>query len=145
MTIKRITTLLVCAITVLIVGPASLAQSRSNQQTRKVESKDATKWEHCAITASYAMQQRDKPPVGLAVICFFQESGCREVTIRAEGESRGFPPNELYTIARKKALSRAIAQLGSDGWELVGEMQYPKQFDTDEKDLRALYFKRRVQ
>jgi hypothetical protein len=144
MTIKRMTILLFCAIAILILKPASIAQSVSNQQAKRVESKEVTRWEHCAITAFYAMGQKDKPPLGLVIICFFQESGCREVTIRAEGESRGFPPNELYRIGQKKALSRAIAQLGNDGWELVGEMPYPKQFDTDEKDQTALYFKRRV-
>ena len=145
MTRKQMTTLLMCAMTVLTLNSASIAQSRSKQRAKEINAKEVIKWEHCAITAFYTMQQGDKAPVGIVRICFFQETGCREETIRAEGERMGFPPNELHEIARKKALSKAIAQLGKDGWELVGEMPYPKQFDTDEKDQTALYFKRPVQ
>ena len=134
-----------CGLAILFINPISLAQSNSNQKTKQTENKVVIKWEHCAITDFYGTGQDNKPPIGIAVICFFQESGCREVTIRVEGETRGFPPTELYEIARKKALSKAIAQLGKDGWELVGEMTYPRRFGTDEKDRTALYFKRQVE
>jgi hypothetical protein len=110
-------------------------QQAQAQQTGK------QKWDYCAIVDSYGMSDATAA-VGYAKIGYFEESGYREDTIKVQGESTVFQRTEIYEKARQKGLAVAIAQLGSQGWELVGESPFAKRFQSDEKDLSVLYFKR---
>jgi hypothetical protein len=101
------------------------------------------KWEYCAIVDSYGMDDTNKKPaLGYVKIGYFEESGYREETIKVQGDVTGIQPGEVYEKARQKGLGVSIAQLGSQGWEMVGESPFAKRFQSDEKDRTVLYFKR---
>lgn len=116
------------------------------------QSKPATlKWEHCAITEFYATESLGKA-MGFAKISYFDPAGYREQWLKAEGEAIGLNNRNdpgIYQGARQEALASAIAQLGSQGWELVGEGRYARTVSVQiadnlhtERDDTALYFKR---
>lgn len=136
-----LTGVLICFITVQVALQQASAQS-----------KPATlKWEHCAITEFYATESLGKA-VGFAKISYFDPAGYREQWLKAEGEAIGLNNRNdpgIYQGARQEALSSAITQLGSQGWELVGEGRYARTVSVQladnlhtQRDDTALYFKR---
>lgn len=113
------------------------------QQTSVGSNASKQQWEYCAIVDSYGMDDANrKPAVGYVKIGYFEESGYREETIKVQGEVSGIQPGEVYEKARQKALAVAIAQLGSKGWEMVGELPFTKRYSSDERERTGLYFKR---
>jgi hypothetical protein len=119
------------------------AQPAQAQQTPLGNNASKPKWEYCAIVDSVGMDDANrKPAAGFVKVGYFEETGYREETIKAPGEVAGIQPSEVYEKARQKALAMAIARLGSQGWELVGELPFGKRFGSDEKERPSLYFKR---
>ena len=80
--------------------------------------------------------------VGYATIVYFDRSGYREENVKMPGEKVGTPINGEYQRAQKKALAMTIAQLGSQGWEMVGQLPYNGYFRSGVEEPTALYFKR---
>ncbi len=138
----------------LMLNPASSLEQASAQKSRTQEPQ---KWEYCAVTNAYIAMTGESADkyAGRASICYFQLSGCRREEIRFELiyadflKEAGANPNPNYNRyaagvrAAESALSKAIAQLGEDGWEMVGET--PIDFvNNAESNMRnkAIYFKR---
>ena len=85
---------------------------------------DTRKWEYCAITRA---SQSPSIARGVYAISYFRPAGVQVVSVDESASERG-------------ALPKAIARLGEDGWELVGEG--PLEFRANIGG-EALYFKRR--
>lgn len=135
----------------------NVAPSLEQAAAQKSRAEGHQKWEYCAVTNAYLSvtgESADKY-VGRASICYFQLTGCRREEIRFEFlyedflKEAGGKPNPSYNRyaagvrAAESALSKAIAQLGEDGWEMVGET--PIDFvNNAESNMRnkAIYFKR---
>ena len=80
------------------------------------------KWEYCSLTkAAYPGSTRG----GLYWISYFRDAGVQVVEIEEQDTERGGP-------------SKAIAKLGEEGWEMVG--QGP--LEIRQGGLNAIYFKR---
>jgi hypothetical protein len=127
----------------LSLGGFLKVQQAQAQQSLAGNNSSKQKWEYCAIVDSYGMDDTNgKPAIGHVKVGYFEETGYREDTIKVQGEVAGVHRNEVYERARQKALAMAIAQLGSHGWELVGESPFAKRFQSDEKDRIVLHFKR---
>ena len=119
------------------------AQQVQAQQTPIGSNANKHKWEYCAIVDSYGTDDTNrKPAEGVVKIGYFEELGYREDTIKVQGEVTGIQRGEVYEKARQKALAVAIAQLGSQGWEMVGELPFTKRYSSDERERTGLYFKR---
>jgi len=129
---------------VTLLGQAVSAQQVSRRQ----------RWEYCAIiNSSFTnfLSPGDATAIGVASICYFQNTGCRMEQVKFDlnlaqfRKTLGPNENESYVsyAAREKvtqgALSRAITKLGDDGWEMIGQSV---KF-ADETNPRAIYFKRR--
>lgn len=85
---------------------------------------DARRWEYCAITRA---GQAPSIRRSAYAVTYFQPGGVRVVDVDESFSDRA-------------ALPRAIAKLGEEGWELVGEG--PLEFKLGAGG-EALYFKRR--
>ena len=79
------------------------------------------KWDYCSLTRAATGPTRG----GLYWISYFSDSGVRVVEVEEQATERGGP-------------AKAIAQLGADGWEMVG--QGP--LEIRQGGLNAIYFKR---
>ncbi len=121
-------------------------------QTSAQQKNSAQKWEYCAITRFYATESYSKA-LGFAQISYLEQSGYRETWIKYEGETvSNINHNQaeiVYQLARERALSDAIAQLGSQGWEMIGEAHFAKLTSVPDgnggmtsKYDKAIYFKR---
>jgi hypothetical protein len=116
----------------VIVGRAipinltSTSSVRANQGDRS----SVQKWEYCAITDAFAEGDNFNRR-GKAVIRYFGFGGMREQIVE-------FVPSigDKNIDLRDEALSRALARLGAERWELVS-----KESDTDGK-FKPFYFKR---
>ncbi|MDX6382721.1 MAG: hypothetical protein QOK48_294 [Blastocatellia bacterium] len=110
------------------------------------------KWEYCAITSYYSTftsppSQSDAKVRAVASICYFEFGGCRREEFKVELDLTEFRKSlEIVTLtaaqekATEGALARAVAKLGDDGWEMVGEAVFT--FGA-ERNNQAIYFKRR--
>jgi hypothetical protein len=79
------------------------------------------RWEYASLTRAVAGPARG----GLYWISYFSERGVRVVEVEEQATEGGGP-------------ARAIAQLGAEGWEMVG--QGP--LEIRQGGLNAIYFKR---
>ena len=135
-----------CSAGIMFLPQQASAQQRRNKTQR---------WDYSAILgAGRTMPPESKDKyVGVATICYFQTSGCRKEEVVFELTYADFlkdadaKQNESYNRiyaaparATESALSKAIAKLGNDGWEMVGEGR--TEFSND-NNVRAIYFKRR--
>ena len=96
------------------------------------------KWEYCAITSSGSMNENELA-VGIATIVYFDTSGSREENVKIQGNRVA---DGEYQRAQKRALAMTIGQLGSQGWEMVGQLPYNGYFRSGVEEPTALYFKR---
>ena len=95
----------------LLATPAMAHQNNAGQQ-----------WEYCTLTkASYAGSNRG----GLYWISYFRDSGVQVAEVEDPALEKNGP-------------TKAIAKLGAEGWEMVG--QGP--LEIRQGTLNALYFKR---
>lgn len=96
----------------LLVTPSARAQQDSPGQ----------KWEYCTVTkAAYVGSNRG----GVYWISYFRDTGVQVVEVEDAALEKNGP-------------SKAIAKLGAEGWEMVG--QGP--LEIRQGTLNALYFKR---
>ena len=142
-----------------LISPASSAQKISRAQ-----------WEYVAITAVYALgpaTEKIERIYGMTEICYAQSNGCKRQEVRQELDygaflqERGLPENpqsrrRASIAASEMAFQKTLAQLGSDGWEIVGAPDLKFEFvPVDDyykyenksllftrEDTRAVYFKR---
>lgn len=114
--------------------PAWFNVAAQRPAEKKVVAEDA-RWNYCMINDMNVYGQDDKS-VATASICYLQASGCRKAVVEATVEKGSFEE------ARANALAKAVAQLGAEGWELIGEgTQFGLRSDTG--DPKAIYFRRR--
>jgi len=123
---KRYTLLLVLMIVGFLSGVITyhLITSRPAQAQPADESKKAgpQRWEYCALTkAAYVGSIRG----GLYWISYFRDAGVEVVEVED-------------TALEGNGPARAIARLGAEGWELVGEGP----LEIRVHGVRALYFRR---
>jgi hypothetical protein len=126
----------VAALAVSLILTGFLYSQRIEAHQGSASSAGNQKWEYCALTNSYGTKEINA--VGLAFITYFEESGFRTEQIKIEGEMLGTQPHIAYRQAEMKAFSAAVMRLGSQGWELIGELPFPPVSDSN----KALYFKR---
>ncbi|HWS99621.1 MAG TPA: hypothetical protein VN256_05050 [Pyrinomonadaceae bacterium] len=85
----------------------------------------AERWEYCTVSkAGYTASNRG----GTYWISYFRDTGVDIVEVE-----------ERASEQQGAAVVKAIARLGSDGWEMVGQADLPVKTGR----LEALYFKRR--
>jgi len=141
-------------------------------QTSSAQKAAAIQWEYATIVGAYSFnptKDRTNKIPGIAVICYLQTSGCRltevkyEIDYNAYIQDRQLPlveSNQVRTNAGIRAseiaFQKALAQLGSEGWEIVSEPQIDFEFIDYEnylkfedrsvflnrKNTKAVYFKR---
>ena len=116
-------------------------QSAQAQRTSATDNSAKQKWEYCAIINSGNMNENELA-VGYATIVYFDRSGSREENVKIQGERVGTPITNEYQRAKQKALAITIAQLGGQGWEMVGQLPYNGYFRSGVEEPTALYFKR---
>lgn len=140
------------------------APPSSAQKTARVQ------WEYAAIKAVYALGspgEKIERIYGMTEICYLQPSGCKRQEIKYELDYGGFLQERGLTeiaasrrqasfAASEIAFQKTVAQLGSDGWELIGEpdvkfevVSVDDYYRSENKsllfareDTKAVYFKR---
>lgn len=111
-------------------------------QTSSAQRAVRAQWEYATVVAAYSFnpaQDKLNKITGLTEICYLQMNGCRRQEIkyeldyglylqeRALGESL-IARRAANVKAAEIALQKTLAQLGSDGWELVGEPNLEYEF-----------------
>jgi hypothetical protein len=119
-------------------------------------------WEHCAITYASApvpSVERIEKFTGIAEICMFQSTGCKRDDVKIDLDYGSFlqeigsqenlnSRQQASKRAREMAFAAAIAKLGNDGWEIVGDSI--QNFDVSQSEnyyieKKSVYFKRQKQ
>lgn len=101
-------------------GLTRAAQSQTASESRRA---DGPRWEYCAVSkAQYAGSSRG----GVYWISYFREAGVQVVEVEESASDRN-------------GMTRAIARLGEEGWEMVGPGQLDIRTGTS---VNAIYFKR---
>ena len=93
----------------------------AQQETRRT---DVRQWEYCAVTRAAFGPSIKRSTY---TITYFRPSGVQIVDVDE-------------SVIERNALPKAIARLGEDGWEMVGDG--PVEFRAG-PSIDALYFKRR--
>lgn len=131
-----------------------------------------TQWEYATIVAAYSFQptrERTNKITGIAEICYLQATGCRLAEIKHELDYTAYLQERALPVvdsantrnaagirASEIAFQKALVQMGSEGWELIGEPQMNFEFVDYENYLKfedksvffnrtntkAVYFKR---
>ena len=105
-----------------ITGKFSVITPTQAQPTGAQKTYAGPKWEYCSLTkAAYVVSNSG----GLYWISYFRDSGVHVVEVED-------------TALEKNGPAKAIARLGEEGWEMIG--QGP--LDIRQGELKALYFKR---
>ena len=98
-----------------------------NAQTKNadnVDTKTHARWEYCAVSrAGYTGSTRG----GTYWVSYFKEAGVEIVEIE-----------EKVSEQQGASIARAMAKLGEEGWEMVGQAELPLKTGRFE----AIYFKR---
>src|SRR6185295_14515789 len=102
-------------------------QSAQAQRTSVTDSTRKEKWEYCAIIYSGGTKEGNFA-AGVVTIAYFDTSGIREDKVKIQGELVGEPLTNEYKNAQQKALAMTIAQLGTQGWEMIGQLPYNGSF-----------------
>jgi hypothetical protein len=139
--------------------PAGSAQKQARLQ-----------WEYAAITSAYSFspyKDRVNKINGMAEICYLQANGCRRMEVKHEldygtylqerAEQESFQARKDASVkASEIAFHKAVAQLGSEGWEIVTEPKLEFEFVNvddynkfedksvlfERTSTKAVYFKR---
>lgn len=109
----------------LYAGALDSAAGKGDESSEAGAAPAVERWEYCAVSkAGYAVSNRG----GTYWISYFRDAGVEilEVEERAS-EQQG------------AAVVKAIARLGNEGWEMVGQAELPVKTGR----LDAIYFKRR--
>jgi len=159
--------LLVALGIVAVVGGviAYLSTAKSEAQRNA-----GVRFEYAVINGNYLPYPADNPSVvsSAANICYLQASGCQNEEVRAEVNLSKFAQDErlenssgLRQLAQARAVqssfSRAIAKLGSEGWEIISapEIEFdlyytnpqgiPSVKEGSKTERRHVWFKRERQ
>lgn len=104
------------------------AASVANAETsfaRKSDARTGARWEYCAVSrAAYTGSARGGTTYWVS---YFKDAGVEIVEIE-----------EKVSEQQGAAISRAIAKLGDEGWEMVGSSELPVRTGR----VEAIYFKR---
>ena len=95
---------------------------------RPAQAQSGQQWEYCAVSSSALLSVAGGRRLGTVWIIYFNESGEKVETLRENATERN-------------GMAKAIAKLGSGGWELVGGAKLDVPVPAGEP-LDALYFKR---
>ena len=117
--------LLGLALAACFAGGAALRGGESRAQSSASESRrwDGPRWEYCALSkANYTGSSRG----GIYWISYFREAGVQVVEVEESASDRN-------------GMTKAIARLGEEGWEMVGQGSLDVRSGTA---VNALYFKR---
>jgi hypothetical protein len=141
-------------ITGLLVAGMFCSQQSSAQKLPRIK---AQRWEYCAIIGAHSdlFGIKTEKHTGVATICYFRSSGCHREQVSFEltyadflkeaNPKQGESYNRNYAFpakATEAALSKAIARLGDDGWEMIGENRIDFSSPVDAIN-KAIFFKRR--
>lgn len=144
---------------------AYFATSKSEAQRNT-----AGRFEYAVINGNYLPYPADNPSVVSSAtnICYLQAAGCQNEEVRSEVNMSKFAQDErmenssgLRRLAQERAVqssfSRAIAKLGSEGWEMISapdvefDLYYtnpqgiPSVKEASRTERRHIWFKRERQ
>ncbi len=98
------------------------------------QKKYVSQWEYSAITFTTIPYNLENPPVitAIANVCYLQTTGCQNEEVKAELiyskflqdfrlENSNYSKTLALSRARESAFSKAVAKLGLEGWEVVGQ------------------------
>ena len=99
-----------------IILALALALPALSQQTPV----EAEKWEYCMVSAAYAnlVSPGQKEVEATIAVCYAESAGCRKRTFVARAPASGSDPT-TYSLALTDVTAKALADLGTEGWELV--------------------------
>jgi hypothetical protein len=120
---------------VLVVGVAAMAVRSSS--SAQAQATGARRWEYCAITSiSYRFHsEADRKYEPFAEITYYGTAGSRSEELVGE------PVDDVNAVnAVRDAAGKAIAKLGADGWEVVGNENFNLAFNPE--TVKGLLFKR---
>ena len=154
---KKLDSMLMIRVVVLtafcfIVGLTERVPAQNVQTSSKASVAKTQRWEYCAVTIPYPSSRFDSEVhVAAASITYFTPSGHRREDVRSEISDAEIKKdlvdknniNYVRSMANQRAaddaLAKAIAKLGDDGWEMVGES--PIRYGSERNEI-GLYFKR---
>jgi hypothetical protein len=119
---------------VLVLGCGAGALWRRN--SAQAQATGAHRWEYCAVTGitrKFGSHQIEL----IAVITYFGTTGGRTEKVYSGGVD-GHPSSEGIQAPTLKAM----AELGADGWEVVGSETFNLGFDSGQEHVSGLLFKR---
>lgn len=127
--LTRAATPVVLAAFIAAAVASAYAFTAREQRDGALREAEAAQWEYAVIGSVTEMGRgatpRDIKFRGVAALCYARENGCQQFQV--EGSDRA------------EALARAMAKLGQEGWEMVGESPFPVGVGS----TGGLYFKRR--
>lgn len=120
------------------------------QTPSSAQKKYQTQWEYAAVTFTNVPFSSENQPVitAIANVCFLQLNGCQNEEVKAELvyakflqdfrlENTNNSKNLAFNRARELAYTKALARLGSEGWEIVGQPSV--NFDSYILDFQGNY------
>ncbi len=129
-------------------------------QPSSAQKASRAQWEYSAIVSVYSFtpyKDRVNKIYGMAEICYLQASGCRRAEIKHEldygiylqerAEQETFQTRSSASVkASEIAFQKAVAQMGSDGWEILAEPNLNFEFvnvdDYNRFEDKSVLFKR---
>lgn len=149
--------LIFCASALLIFSPSSAQKKYVNQ------------WEYAAITFTNIPLNTENQAVitGAANVCYLQMNGCQNEEVKAELvyakflqdfrlENTSNSKSLAFNRAKELAYTKAVAKLGLEGWEIIGQpsVNFDSYVDnqgayiigqTNKEVKPNIYFKRLIQ
>ncbi len=149
--------LIFCAGAFVIFSPSSAQKKYANQ------------WEYAAITFTNIPANAENQAVitGAANVCYLQTNGCQNEEVKAELvyakflqdfrlENTGNSKSLAFNRAKELAYTKAVAKLGLEGWEIIGQpsVNFDSYIDNQgtyvigqtSKEVKPnIYFKRLIQ
>ena len=109
----------------LYAGALDRAAGKADENNNEAGAAPAERWEYCTVSkAGYTASNRG----GAYWISYFRDTGVEIVEVE-----------ERASEQQGAAVVKAIARLGNEGWEMVGQADLPVKTGR----LEAIYFKRR--
>ena len=99
----------------------------------------AQRWEHCSVGPVNGATVDAGKVTGSAMIFYIRAGGYQAERIDATITQGQGAAQQSWEEVQDSALAKAVAKLGEEGWELVGEGTLSPRLDNQRK---ALYFRR---
>ena len=128
-------------IIVAVAGIGIFALIFTHFNSAEAQNKTSVQWEYAAVTNTFVPYQVERQAVitGTANICYLRANGCQNEEASVELvytkflqemrlEDTNPSKNAAYNRARELAFSKAVAKLGLDGWEMIGQPSF--EFDN---------------